>query len=249
MVRLKKVVLPEGSLEAIAKSIPEGVTLEKRSGKKELFSPEPIFDAIHKAMMATDDKETTDINVYDVSVELTKSAILAIMKRVISFDSIHQESVQDQVELTLMRAEYYNVAKNFIIYRKERANQRDQVEAIISSHAGRLSQMMIVKRNGEKQPVSLNKITNRVAVLAADLNVDPIMVSQSAVAGLHDGITTEEIDNFLSETAAALTTDHPDYAIIAGRIKVDGLHKDTKGIRHATQALFEANMVKEDHYH
>ncbi|MBL1241811.1 MAG: ribonucleoside-diphosphate reductase subunit alpha [OCS116 cluster bacterium] len=248
MVRLKRVLLPETSLVTINNIIPEGVQLEKRSGVKELFLPTPVFTAIHKAMMATNGDEMADINIYEEATELTKSAISAIMKRVESFGSVHQEEVQDQVELTLMRAEYYNVAKNFIIYRKQRADQRDQVEEIVSSHSGRLSQMMIIKRDGKQQAVSLNKITNRVAVLAADLNVDPILVSQSAVAGLHNGITTEEIDNFLSETAASLTTDHPDYAIIAGRIKVDGLHKDTKGIRIATEQLYKANMVNEHHY-
>lgn len=248
MVRLKRVQLAETSLVTINDIIPEGVQLEKRSGNKELFLPTPIFTAIHKAMMATNDAETADINIYEEATELTKNAITAIMKRVESFGAVHQEEVQDQVELTLMRAEYYNVAKNYILYRKQRADQRDQVEEIVSSHSNRLSQMMIIKRNGESQPVSLNKITNRVAVLAADLNVDPILVSQSAVAGLHDGITTEEIDNFLSETAASLTTDHPDYAIIAGRIKVDGLHKSTGGIKHATEILFKANMVNEHHY-
>ncbi len=248
MVRLKKIVLAENSLEQINNTVPEGVQLEKRSGDKEAFSPAPIFDAIHKAMMATTDLEVADNNIYDLSTELTKTAIIAIMRRVESFEVVHQETVQDQIELTLMRAEFYNVAKNFIIYRKDRANQRAQVEQIVSNHEGRLSQMMVVKRNGEKQTVSLNKITNRVAVLAADLNVDPIMVSQSAVAGLHNDITTTEIDNFLSETAASLTADHPDYAIIAGRIKADGLHKETGGIRHATEMLFKANMVNEHHY-
>ncbi len=248
MVRLKRVSLPETSFEAIGKIIPEGVKLAKRSGKTEVFSPAPIFDAIHKAMMATNEPETTNINIYEEAVKLTKDAIKSIMKRVNSLDSIHQEDVQDQVELTLMRAGYYNVAKNFIIYRKSRADQRDQVEQIISSHAGRLSQMMVVKRNGEQQAVSLNKITNRVAVLSSDLSIDPILVSQSAVAGLHNGITTEEIDVYLSETAAALTSNHPDYAIIAGRIKVDALHKKTGGIKHATNILFKANMVNQKHY-
>ncbi|MCJ8323293.1 MAG: ribonucleoside-diphosphate reductase subunit alpha [Rhizobiales bacterium] len=248
MVRLKRVLLPENSLESINKTIPEGVQLEKRSGKRALFSPAPIFAALHKAMMATKQVELTASNVYEESITLTEQAIASIMKRVESYGVIHQEDVQDQVELTLMRAGHYEVAKNYIIYRQARADQRDQVDQITTTHAGRLSQMKVVKRDGEQQAVSLNKITNRVSVLAADLNVDPILVSQSAVAGLHDGITTEEIDNFLSETAAALTTDHPDYAIIAGRIKVDGLHKDTGGFRHATEVLHKAGMVNDHHY-
>lgn len=99
MVRLKRVLLPETSLVTINNIIPEGVQLEKRSGIKELFLPTPVFTAIHKAMMATTGDETASINVYEEATELTKNAVTAIMKRVESFGTVHQEDVQDQVEL------------------------------------------------------------------------------------------------------------------------------------------------------
>jgi ribonucleoside-diphosphate reductase subunit M1 len=48
------------------------------------------------------------------------------------------------------------------------------------------------------------------------------------IAGVYAGVTTVELDNLASETAAYLTTKHPDYAILAARIAISNLHKETK---------------------
>jgi hypothetical protein len=48
------------------------------------------------------------------------------------------------------------------------------------------------------------------------------------VNGLYAGVTTVELDNLAAETAATMTTKHPDYAILAARIAVSNLHKETK---------------------
>lgn len=48
------------------------------------------------------------------------------------------------------------------------------------------------------------------------------------IAGLYSGVTTQELDNLAAETAASMTTDHADYAILAARISISNLHKETK---------------------
>lgn len=48
------------------------------------------------------------------------------------------------------------------------------------------------------------------------------------VRGLYHGVTTVELDTLAAETAAMMTTDHPDYGILAARIAVSNLHKETK---------------------
>lgn len=47
------------------------------------------------------------------------------------------------------------------------------------------------------------------------------------IQGLYSGVTTVELDTLAAETAATLTTKHPDYAILAARIAVSNLHKET----------------------
>jgi ribonucleoside-diphosphate reductase alpha chain len=57
--------------------------------------------------------------------------------------------------------------------------------------------------------------------------VDIYEVAKKAIEGIYDGVPTTELDNLAAETAASLTTKHPDYAILASRIAVSNLHKNT----------------------
>ena len=91
--------------------------------------------------------------------------------------------------------------------------------------------MQVIKRDGSKEPVRFEKISNRVRKMTYGLNsdyVDPIEIAQKVIAGIYDGITTEELDNLAAETAASLIPRHPDYSVLASRIAVSKLHKSTK---------------------
>ena len=90
--------------------------------------------------------------------------------------------------------------------------------------------MYVIKRDGKKESVKFDKITARIEKLCYGLNhalVDPVDVAKKVIEGLYDGVTTSELDNLAAETAASLTTKHPDYALLASRIAVSNLHKNT----------------------
>ncbi|KIM25727.1 hypothetical protein M408DRAFT_206835 [Serendipita vermifera MAFF 305830] len=89
----------------------------------------------------------------------------------------------------------------------------------------------VFKRDGRKERVQFDKITARIHKLCYGLDpehVDPIEITKKVIAGVYNGVTTVELDNLASETAAYLTTKHPDYAILAARIAISNLHKETK---------------------
>jgi len=90
--------------------------------------------------------------------------------------------------------------------------------------------MYVAKRDGKREPVMFDKITDRVRKLCYELNelVDPVKVAMRVIEGLYDGVTTSELDNLAAETAASMTITHPDYAQLAARIAVSNLHKNTK---------------------
>jgi len=90
--------------------------------------------------------------------------------------------------------------------------------------------MYVIKRDGKQETVKFDKITARIEKLCYGLNpalVDSIDVAKKVIEGLFDGVTTSELDNLAAETAASLTTKHPDYALLASRIAVSNLHKNT----------------------
>ncbi|MFT6633184.1 MAG: ribonucleoside-diphosphate reductase alpha chain [Bacteriovoracaceae bacterium] len=90
--------------------------------------------------------------------------------------------------------------------------------------------MFVTTRSGKKEPVKFDKITLRISKLTYGLNtefVDAMEVAKRTIQGLFDGITTEELDNLSAEVAAYMTSTHPDYSKLAGRIAVANLHRKT----------------------
>jgi ribonucleoside-diphosphate reductase alpha chain len=108
--------------------------------------------------------------------------------------------------------------------------------------------MFVIKRNGKKESVKFDKITARIEKLCYGLDrrfVNSIDVAKKVIEGLYDGVTTTELDNLAAETAASLTVKHPDYALLASRIAVSNLHKNTtKGFSATMKLLYECTDTK-----
>ncbi|MGV3613642.1 MAG: ribonucleoside-diphosphate reductase subunit alpha [Fluviicola sp.] len=90
--------------------------------------------------------------------------------------------------------------------------------------------MYVIKRDGRKEAVKFDKITARIIKMCYGLDplVSPEAVAMKVIEGIYDGVTTTVLDNLAAEVAAAKTIDHPDYALLASRIAVSNLHKETK---------------------
>lgn len=91
--------------------------------------------------------------------------------------------------------------------------------------------MYVIKRDGRQESVHFDKITARLKKLSYGLNpehCEPVLVAQKVCMGVYKGVTTSQLDELAAETAAAMTANHPDYAILAARIAVSNLHKNTK---------------------
>jgi ribonucleoside-diphosphate reductase alpha chain len=90
--------------------------------------------------------------------------------------------------------------------------------------------MYVVKRDGRKEAVKFDKITARIVKMCYGLDplVTPELVAMKVIEGIYDGVSTSDLDNLAAEVAAAKTIDHPDYALLASRIAVSNLHKETK---------------------
>jgi len=100
----------------------------------------------------------------------------------------------------------------------------------------------VLKRDGRKESVKFDKITARIKKLCYGLNpeVDPIEVAKKVINGIFEGVTTSELDNLAAEVAATNTIKHPDYALLASRIAVSNLHKNTeKSFSETMRTLYE----------
>lgn len=91
----------------------------------------------------------------------------------------------------------------------------------------------VIKRNQKKQGVFLDKITSRISKQCYGLKnefVDAFAITKKVISGIYPGVQTTELDTLAAETAASMTTVHPDYAVLAARLEVSNLHKETKKV-------------------
>lgn len=93
--------------------------------------------------------------------------------------------------------------------------------------------MKITKRNGVKQDLSFDKVLHRISNLATDKtigvlnNIESDIISQQVIKNIYDGITSSEMDDIASRIAISLTTENPEYGILASRIAISNMHKST----------------------
>lgn len=106
--------------------------------------------------------------------------------------------------------------------------------------------MFVVKRDGRKQEIKFDKITSRIQRLCYGLDlkhIDPAAIAMKVIEGIYDGVTTSELDNLAAEVAATLTTKHPDYALLAARIAISNLHKNT--LKSFSQTIYNLHHYKD----
>lgn len=90
--------------------------------------------------------------------------------------------------------------------------------------------MFVIKRDGRRESVKFDKVTARIEKLCYGLDthfVDAVDVAKKVINGIYDGVSTQQLDNLAAETAASMTTRHPDYAQLAARIAISNMHKTT----------------------
>lgn len=102
--------------------------------------------------------------------------------------------------------------------------------------------MKVLKRDGSEEHVKFDKISARIKKQTYGLDseyIDYLEVSKKVIAGVYDGVTSKELDNLAAETAAAMTRVHPDYSILAARIAITSLKKETKkSFKETIEALY-----------
>ena len=88
--------------------------------------------------------------------------------------------------------------------------------------------MHVVKRNGQKEPVSFDKVLRRIQKASRGLAVHPDALAQRVLSQIFDGVKTTDLDELSAQLAASLSTQHPDYATLASSLTVSNHHKNTE---------------------
>jgi ribonucleotide reductase alpha subunit len=87
--------------------------------------------------------------------------------------------------------------------------------------------MRVIKRNGEMEDVSFDKVLNRLKNLSYELTIDVSEIAQKVCSRIFDGVKTYELDELAAYLCSSMSIEHPDYSILASRIIVSNHHKNT----------------------
>ena len=98
-----------------------------------------------------------------------------------------------------------------------------------ASFMSKEDEMYVTKRNGQKEIVSFDKILKRIRTIGTEANIKINYTSlvMKVIDQLYDGISTTKIDELLAEQCASLSSTHPDYNVLAGRITISNHHRNT----------------------
>ncbi len=99
----------------------------------------------------------------------------------------------------------------------------------IMSTLNTLNTFYVVKRNGEREEVSFDKVIRRIRALCSGLSndINPMFVAQKVVTQIYDGVKTTELDELAAQICISLETTHLDYGKLASRIIISNNHKNT----------------------
>ncbi len=205
--------------------MPEKV--KKRNGIVVDFDPSKIKVAIVKAFMAT--RGGIEPELLD---KLAGQAMGYVETRFA--DKVPSvEDIQNLVESVLMSGGYFDVAKNYIIYRYEHTKIRQESEPEDGPS------IYVVKRSGQRQRFSVDKIKRTLSRVVKGyedvVNVD-LIVSQCQ-NDVYDGIATDEIYRALVFATRALVERDPGYSKVAARLLCHQIYREVVG---------EENFSKED---
>ena len=117
---------PGSATADIIATTPGEFRVIRRNGKVPAFDSEKIKVAVTKAFLAVEGgNAAASTRIHETVDRITVSVVHAITRRMPTGGSVHIEDIQDQVELGLMRSEAHKVARAYVLYREERARERE----------------------------------------------------------------------------------------------------------------------------
>ncbi|WP_062225612.1 ribonucleoside-diphosphate reductase subunit alpha [Aureimonas frigidaquae] len=210
----------------------------RRDGATDRFAPAKIAAAMTKAFLAVEGRSAAGSpRVHDLVAALTQAVVAAVERRAGRDHVVHIEDIQDQVELALMRGGHHKVARAYVLYREERALDRQAQEAAAPAPVFHLA-----SPDGTRRPIDLSTLARRIEDACKDLSgADAGQILSGAMANLYDGMSVDELADAPILAARSLVETDPDYAYASARLlltKLAGRVSAALGVKGAAPDLY-----------
>lgn len=196
----------------------------RRNGKQTTFERSKIVVALTKAFLAVEGgKAAASSRVRETVEQLTTQVIDALFRHLPEDGTVHIENIQDQVELALMRNGEQKVARAYVLYREQHAQQR----ATETEEEKNVSPVKIAYKDGSSKPLNnarLQQIINE-AVNGLE-HVETELLMQATLGSVYDGMTEDDLYAVLVMSARSMIDREPNYSQVSARLLLDNLRRE-----------------------
>ena len=211
----------------------------RRNGAVVPFEPNKIAVALMKAFLAVHGTQgAASASVRETVEALTHQVTRALMRSRPSGGTFHIEDVQDHVELGLMRGSHHEIARAYVLYREQRAQER----ARQATPAAPAHPVLHVIDGGQRKVLDMEELTARIRTacegLGADVQAEPIIAE--TMRNLYDGVPMEEVLKASILAARTLIEKDPDYTYATARLLFHTISREVLGRDVAKAQMQEA---------
>ena len=210
----------------VAATAPGQLKVIKRTGEVVPYTDDKIAIAMTKAFLAVEGgTAAASPRIREVVAALTEQVSGTFRRRLPSGGTVHIEEIQDQVELALMRSGEHKVARDYVLYREERARIRAArgADAMTEERAD----ISVTWEDGRIEPLNVSRIRTIVAEACAGLgDVDGERIIEESLANMYDGIKARDVGTSLVMTARTLVEEDPSYSSVTARLLLDQLRSE-----------------------
>ncbi|MEE4144722.1 MAG: ATP cone domain-containing protein, partial [Halieaceae bacterium] len=236
---------PSAVSASIAATAPGQLRVIKRNGTVVPFELSKISVAITKAFLAVEGgNAAASSRIHETVARLTEQVTTTFQRRMPSGGTIHIEDIQDQVELSLMRAGEHKIARDYVIYREEQARKRAAKQALSPATQAAAGNINVIQLDGSSAPLDLDRIHTIVSEACYDLaDVSETRILDEALKNLYDGVTAAELSTSLVITARTMIEQEPNYTYVAARLLCDNLRAEALNFLGVATSATQADMA------
>ena len=228
----------------LSATAPGQLRVIKRNGTVVPFEDSKITVAITKAFLAVEGgTAAASSRIHETVANLTAQVVATFKRRMPSGGTLHIEDIQDQVELELMRGGEHKIARDYVIYREARRQERESKVELSPESQAAAKGINIVQPDGSKAPLDIERIGTIVAEACAGLqDVSESAIIDEALRNLYDGVSAKECSTSLVITARTLIEQEPNYSYAAARLLLDDLRAEGLSFMGVAESATQAEM-------
>ncbi|MAV75735.1 MAG: ribonucleoside-diphosphate reductase subunit alpha [Cellvibrionales bacterium] len=225
----------------MAAMAPGQIRVIKRNGTVVSYDVDKINVAITKAFLAVEGGTAAASNrIHDTVAQLAEQITAIFKRRMPSGGTIHIEDIQDQVELALMRSGEQKVARDYVLYREQRAQLRaEKLQAEVLPE----TDIHIVSDDGTRKPLDMQRLHTIVNEACQALeSVSAAEILDEALKNLYDGVSASEVNTSLVMTARTMVEKDPNYSFVTARLLLDNIRAEALNFLTVAPSATQADM-------